>query len=247
MINTNLTAVTLNGNGSATSFPFSFWVPNSEALQCWITDATGVLSQTTDFTAALTETGGTVVYPASGGSALPNGSKITIMRNMPFTQKVDFVNGVSFLAEVVETALDDLTAQVQQVAEAATRAVKVPVSSTVDPDSIISQLEVDAATASNAASAAAAQAQAATTQAQIAAQSATDAAASAVEAQTAVSGVRASATDTTPAPLTAKLQAGEGLELTLQNPGANENVLAAVDRRIISTARILNHSLNGGF
>ena len=186
-ITANLSTVTLNGNGVATSFPFNFWVPDASALQCWITDSAGLLSQTTDFTVALTESGGTVAYPASGGAALPAGAKITIMRNMPFTQQTDFVNATSFHAEVVEDALDNLTAQAQQIAEAVGRAVKVPISSTVDPENLIAKLEADAATASTSA-------QTATTQAQAAAQSATDAAASAVVVWTITASVDAGGT-----------------------------------------------------
>jgi len=186
-ITANLSTVTLNGNGVATSFPFNFWVPDASALQCWITDSAGLLSQTTDFTVALTESGGTVAYPASGGAALPAGAKITIMRNMPFTQQTDFVNATSFHAEVVEDALDNLTAQAQQIAEAVGRAVKVPISSTVDPENLIAKLETDAITASTSA-------QTATTQAQAAAQSATDAAASAVAVWTTTASVDAGGT-----------------------------------------------------
>lgn len=54
-------------------------------------------------------------------------TNLTIVREMSFTQEVDLRNGDKIDAETLETALDDLTAQVQQLAESQSRAVASPV------------------------------------------------------------------------------------------------------------------------
>lgn len=241
MINGLYQPVSYAGDGAQTVFPITFEFVSSGDIRALarVNGLDTTLTPGVDFTVSGTALT-TVTAPAVGATLI-------IYMEMPFTQKADYRNTGKLNLEVLESSLDKAALASQELRDQMGRAVKVPIGSTIDPFDLISQLEVDAAAASSAASTAATQAQAAATQAQAAAQSATDAAASAAAAQTAAGGVRASATDTTPAPLADKLQAGEGLVLTLQNPGANECLVAAVDRRIISTARILNHAMNGGF
>lgn len=123
--------VTLNGNGSTTSFPFGFKVWKAADLEVSITDASGVVSVVTNWGVALNPSGGgTVAYPTSG-PPLPTGHKITIARSMDFLQDVDLVSGTRWDPEVVETALDRATAERQQLKEKLDRAVTVDVASSL--------------------------------------------------------------------------------------------------------------------
>lgn len=132
--------VTLNGNGSTTSFPFGFKVWKAADLEVSITDASGVVSVVTNWGVALNPSGGgTVAYPTSG-PPLPTGHKITIARSMDFLQDVDLVSGTRWDPEVVETALDRATAERQQLKERLDRAVAVPISSSTTPEQFADEL-----------------------------------------------------------------------------------------------------------
>lgn len=132
--------VTLNGNGSTTSFPFGFKVWKAEDLEVSITDASGAVSIVTNWGVVLSPSGGgTVTYPLTG-SPLPTGHKITIARSMDFLQDVDLVSGTRWDPEVVETALDRATAERQQLKERLDRAVAIPISSSTTPEQFADDL-----------------------------------------------------------------------------------------------------------
>lgn len=132
--------VTLNGNGSTTSFPFGFKVWKAADLEVSITDASGAVSIVTNWGVVLSPSGGgTVTYPLTG-SPLPTGHKITIARSMDFLQDVDLVSGTRWDPEVVETALDRATAERQQLKERLDRAVAVPISSSTTPEQFADDL-----------------------------------------------------------------------------------------------------------
>lgn len=159
--------VTLNGNGSTTSFPFGFKVWKAADLEVSITDASGVVSVVANWGVALNPSGGgTVAYPTSG-PPLPTGHKITIARSMDFLQDVDLVSGTRWDPEVVETALDRATAERQQLKERLDRAVAVPISSSTTPE----QFADDLFTARDGALASASAAAASAATAQVAANS----------------------------------------------------------------------------
>lgn len=82
---------------------------------------------------------GFVVYP-SEGSALALGYYVRIVRNVPHVQPIEIGNEGPFHPELHETAFDSLTMQVQQVANAADRAVKVPLGSPLDTDELTQYL-----------------------------------------------------------------------------------------------------------
>lgn len=154
--------VTLNGNGSTTSFPFGFKVWKAADLEVSITDASGAVSIVTNWSVVLNPSGGgTVTYPLTG-SPLPTGHKITIARSMDFLQDVDLVSGTRWDPEVVETALDRATAERQQLKERLDRAVAVPISSSTTPEQFADDLFTardDAVASASAAAASAATAQ----------------------------------------------------------------------------------------
>lgn len=241
MINGLYQPVSYAGDGAQTAFPITFEFVSSDDIRALVRvnglDTT--LTPGVDFTVSGTALT-TVTAPAVGATLI-------IYMEMPFTQKTDYRNTGKLNLEVLESSLDKAALTSQELRDQVSRSVKLPVGSTADPDTYLTEIRQSVLDTAASEAAAAASATAAAASQTAAAASATDAAASAVEAQTSVGGVRASATDTTPGPLAAKLLAGEGMTITLQNPGAVENIVAAVDRRIISAARILNHSLNGGF
>ena len=60
---------------------------------------------------------------------IPQGKKLTVYRELPLTQEMDLENGTAFDGEVVETHMDILAMQIQQVAEEVERSVKISVTS----------------------------------------------------------------------------------------------------------------------
>lgn len=241
MINGLYQPVSYAGDGAQTAFPitFEFVSPGDIRALVRVNGLDTTLTPGVDFTVSGTALT-TVTAPAVGATLI-------IYMEMPFTQKTDYRNTGKLNLEVLESSLDKAALISQELRDQVGRSVKLPVGSTADPDTYLAEIHKAVSDAAASQTAAAASQTAAEASATAAEASATDAAASVIEAQAAVGGVRASATDITPGPLAAKLQAGKGLELTLQNPGANESILAAVDRRIVSTTRILNHAMNGGF
>lgn len=87
-------------------------------------DATLVLD--TDYTASgVGASSGTVTLTI----ALAVGEKLTIIRDVPFTQTADYVTGDSFPAESHEDALDLLTMQAQQLKDDIGRSLTLPATS----------------------------------------------------------------------------------------------------------------------
>ena len=103
-------------DGTQTEFPISFRVLEVSHVAVWVDD----LRVTEGFSIMLTGNGGTVTFvvpPAEG-------SRIAIIRDVPFTQETDIQNNAAFLPEVIEEALDKLTMQAQQLREAVGRSIQ---------------------------------------------------------------------------------------------------------------------------
>lgn len=176
-----------DGNDVTTSFPFSFKVFSADDVVVVLTDPAGIettlTGSGTDYSVTLnadqdTAPGGTVEKV----SALATDYLLTITSSVPNLQPLDLTNQGGFYPKVINAALDRLTILAQQNAEQIGRSVKVPISSSVTPDSLIAQLTQDAATAAAAASSASASETAAAASEGAAAGSATAAAASATAA-----------------------------------------------------------------
>lgn len=135
-ISTTSNTTIAQGNGLTTSFDFGFAVPLASELFVYYTDTnniTTLVSPTSYSTTGIgTATGGSVTYPLAG-SPIATGTSLTIQRIVPYTQLTDLVNQSGYYPNVVENALDYLTMQTQQLAEAAARTVQVPLSATI-PD-----------------------------------------------------------------------------------------------------------------
>lgn len=186
------------GNGAATAFPFAFKVFAKSDIRVIRTDAAGaeqVLALNTDYDVALSgnqtsSPGGTVTYPLSG-AALATGHRLTIVGNLPIVQPTEITNGGGFYPKVIEDSLDRATIVAQQLQEQIDRAIKVPVSSAIDPDALIADLTQSASDALAAADDAAASQGAAASAASGAATHASSAAAAAASAAAALAGFSA--------------------------------------------------------
>ena len=123
-ISTLASTVTLLGNGATTVFPFTFVGVSASDISVIYTDTSGVqttlsptqytLSLNAPTTGSLWGTGGTVTYPKVG-SPITAGTSITILRTLPLSQDTDISNQGNFAPQVIESALDVLCMEIQQV------------------------------------------------------------------------------------------------------------------------------------
>lgn len=125
------TATNKAGPFAGAGLPGPFTIPfrflDASHLRVIRTAADGtetVLALVADYTVtgAGAPSGGTLTLTA----ALPVGQRLTIIRDVPFTQEADYVNNDAFPAESHETALDKLTMIAQQLAEENDRALALP-------------------------------------------------------------------------------------------------------------------------
>lgn len=149
------------GDDVTTDFDFTFMVfADSDVVVTYTNaiDVESVLVLNSDYTVTrnvdqITNPGGTVALIAA---PLATGTKLTLTSDIPATQELDLQNLGGFYPEVIERALDRLAAIIAQLKEQMSRSVRVPVSSTTNPDGLLVELAADVLAASASASAAAA-------------------------------------------------------------------------------------------
>jgi len=121
------------GNGSATVFPYGFPILSDAHLSVILTDAAGAETTLSPSLYAATGLGGlgggSVTYPL-GGPAIATGTKLTIVRTVPYTQTTVLSNQGGYYPEVVERRFDEIYMAMQQLAEIVGRTT---VSSIGDP------------------------------------------------------------------------------------------------------------------
>lgn len=150
------------GNGTQTTFPFSFKVYTTSDVAVTRADASGietVLTLNSDYTVSLnsnqdTSPGGNVVL----GSALASGYALSITGNLAYSQSTQLPSGGAYNAQNVEQAFDRVTMLTQQLLEQVGRAVKVSVSSGIDPSTYLTSINTSVANAAASATSAAASA-----------------------------------------------------------------------------------------
>jgi hypothetical protein len=129
-----------NGNGSTTSFPFTFktyaagdlLVVKTSSLNV---DSTLVLNSSYSVTLNGDQDaspGGTITYPITGAK-LASGEKLTILSALEYEQTTDLLGGGAFNARVIEDTFDRTVVQIQQLGEQVGRALKLPVASLANP------------------------------------------------------------------------------------------------------------------
>jgi hypothetical protein len=182
--------VVATGNGATTNWPFNFSVMDEADLEVYTYNIdtavlTGPLSDALYNINGVPGDDGSIDYPLVG-SPLASTHKIIIQRIVPLLQMSSFSNSAGFDPATLTLRLDEMMRGIQQVNDAASRAYKVDISGTGNPDDILADLAaaVEAAETS---------AEAADTSADAAAASAGAAAASAVAADASADAAAASA------------------------------------------------------
>lgn len=116
------------GNGSATTFAYTFKIMSSADLKVTVD---GVLKTiTTDYTVdgVGNSGGGNVVFNA----APANAAKVDIYRALPYNRETDYVEGGDLRADTVDNDLDRIVMMTQQLSRDSKRAIKMPVGETTD-------------------------------------------------------------------------------------------------------------------
>lgn len=126
-------SVTYHGNGVTTVFPYAFWIQKLEDLQVsLITVATGVAE---DVTADITSVTGISPDPSAGGDVtydllgvpISSAYDLVIARTVDYTQDLDIRNQDGFLPDTLESELDRIVMQTQQLGDDAARSLRVPI------------------------------------------------------------------------------------------------------------------------
>lgn len=143
-ISSTTNKVTVNGNGSATVFTFTFAINDADHLQVTKRDEDGVKTiltrggGSTQYTVNVANYpgSGSITYPSTGSLRLESGEKLVIKRVVPKTQLTDLENQSGYFAEVQEATFDygrmiDLDLQ-----EQLDRSIKLPIdtSGSVSPE-----------------------------------------------------------------------------------------------------------------
>ncbi|MCF8533121.1 MAG: hypothetical protein K9G48_08970 [Reyranella sp.] len=114
-----------SGNGATTVWPFSFPVLEAGHLAVYLTDDAGletVLSPSLYGVAGIGDpAGGSITYPLSG-SPIGSGSRLTLLRTVPYTQTTVLSNQGGYYPEVVERRFDQIYMALQQLEERVGRA-----------------------------------------------------------------------------------------------------------------------------
>ena len=108
-VQTNNNSISYVGNGSTVHFDYDYLILNASHLKVYFGD----VLQTSGYAVngVSSQTGGTVAFAV----APPNGTNITLIRDVPFLQLTDYQPYDAFPAESHERALDLLTMMTQQL------------------------------------------------------------------------------------------------------------------------------------
>lgn len=119
--NTNTKSV-FNANGVTREWPIDFVINQDVSkINILLEDASG---EQTEVTTGYSLENNVVTYPTleSGLAPVAEGNKVIIFRTTPLTQEKDLADNI------VESGLDKLTLQVQEISEQVGRAIKAPIS-----------------------------------------------------------------------------------------------------------------------
>lgn len=132
--------ISYTGNGVTTDFAVPFYFINDTDIQVYslIGETESLLTLNVDYslTGAGNHNGGTLTMFIAPSSNV----KITVLRVVPMTQEVDYLENEIFPAQTHEMALDKLTMEVQQNAEKLSRSLTLSVTSDENPNEIIPQI-----------------------------------------------------------------------------------------------------------
>ena len=128
-ISSTTTKNSYSGNGSTTTFAYSFYIPVSTDIQVIVRSSTGTETVKSEGTGS-TNYAITNVGNANGGNivfvtAPASGETVVLRRNTAKTQATDYVANDPFPAETHESALDKLTIIGQDLQEQIDRSIKL--------------------------------------------------------------------------------------------------------------------------
>ncbi|ASN73053.1 hypothetical protein R2B_p016 [Ralstonia phage DU_RP_II] len=129
-IQSQTTRVDYTGNGATTNFPVPFyWLQDADLLvirtdNAYTPPAVATLALTTDYVVAGSgnQSGGSITTTVAPTAT----QKLSILRNVPFTQLTHYVPNDPFPAASHEQALDKLTMETQQLNEGLSRSLTLP-------------------------------------------------------------------------------------------------------------------------
>lgn len=126
-VSTTTARLNYSGDDSTTVFSYTFRILDDDEIKVELKDSSGTVTTQTK-TTHYTVTG---VGDTSGGTitmvtAPASGETLTLTRNVPLTQAVDYTENDSFPAETHEEALDKLTMIAQQLNDKITEAPQIP-------------------------------------------------------------------------------------------------------------------------
>lgn len=133
-IQSQTTRVDYTGNGATTNFPVPFyWLQDTDLLVIRTDNAhtpptVATLALTTDYvvTGSGNQLGGSITTTVAPTAT----QKLSILRNVPFTQLTHYVPNDPFPAASHEQALDKLTMETQQLNEGLSRSITLPPNAT---------------------------------------------------------------------------------------------------------------------
>jgi hypothetical protein len=124
------------GDGVTIAFPFTFKAFADTDINVVVRSAAGVettLTRNTHFTAAVNETsGGTVTLIGTYAATPPaSGETVVVYRSIPYTQAIDLIENDPQHAAVQEEGYDRAVILAQQLKDAMSRSIQLPVSTAV--------------------------------------------------------------------------------------------------------------------
>ena len=239
------------GDGSTRAFPVSWYLDAEEHVIVKMTNVTTAQVKTlelgTDYTVTPSDdeypTNGAVInYPKNSVTpALGSDYRLTVIRNVPYTQSFVFPNNTRLLPKNIEGGLDGLELQIQQINDKADNAVSIPTGMDYNNDEFVAELfdkaklaeqsainaKASEANAKSSATNASQSAQTATTKANEAKASATSASLSAQTATTKANEAKESATSASQSAQTATTKAQEAISSATSAKKSETNAKAS--------------------
>lgn len=134
-INAVTPRIQYTGNGSTTTFPYTFAIFDEDNMEVYIEDTLQESGYTV--TGVGEDNGGNVVFD----TAPEDGAIVTLYRNVPIERVTDFQEGGAFRPKNINDEFDRQTAFCQQIQEGISRCLQLDVTSPINPSVVIPLVE----------------------------------------------------------------------------------------------------------
>ncbi len=126
-LSSETTRLSVTLTAAAQEVPVTFYFVQTSDLQV-VTSAGVVLVEGVDYTVAGAgnSAGGSITTIPTAGNGLGIGSQLAIIRNGPLDQQTSLPNNGEFPSTTIERTFDKVVTLIQQVAEIASRAIRLP-------------------------------------------------------------------------------------------------------------------------